>query len=106
MEKFVERENITHYVDQLKTETDPIRRTTLQRLLAEEKAKQASHGKGSLPADLLVESSPKPDYSGRMVPFVYRCPVTGFNAQVSSLPTAANRDQIGCVAQDQCHSAM
>ena len=52
MEKFVERENITHYVDQLKTETDPIRRTTLQRLLAEEKAKQASHGKGSLPADL------------------------------------------------------
>ena len=46
MEKFVERENIAHYVDQLKTENDPIRRTMLQRLLAEEKAKQASHLKG------------------------------------------------------------
>ena len=45
MEKFVERENIAHYVDQLKTEIDPIRRTMLQRLLAEEKAKQASHVK-------------------------------------------------------------
>ncbi len=45
MEKFVERRNIAHYVDQLSTETDPIKRTMLQRLLAEEKARQASHVK-------------------------------------------------------------
>jgi len=44
MEKFVERENIAHYADQLKTERDPVKRATLQRLLVEEKAKQASHG--------------------------------------------------------------
>ena len=43
MEKLIERQNIAHYVDQLITETDPVRRTMLQRLLAEEKAKQASH---------------------------------------------------------------
>jgi hypothetical protein len=44
MDKFIERQNIAHYIDHLKTETDPIKRATLQRLLAEEKAKQASHG--------------------------------------------------------------
>jgi hypothetical protein len=43
MDQFVERQNIAHYVEQLQTETDPIRRAMLQRLLAEEKAKQASH---------------------------------------------------------------
>jgi hypothetical protein len=45
MEKFIERQNIEHYVAQLKTETDPVKRTMLQRLLAEEKAKTASHSK-------------------------------------------------------------
>lgn len=44
MEKFIERQNIAQYVDQHKTEVDPIRRAMLQRLLAEERAKQASHG--------------------------------------------------------------
>ncbi len=43
MEDFVERLNIDHYVQQLKTETDPIKRTMLSRLLVEEEAKQASH---------------------------------------------------------------
>ena len=43
MEKFIERQNIAHYVDQLKTETDPTKRKILQTLLAEETAKQASH---------------------------------------------------------------
>ncbi len=43
MEKFIERQNITHYEDQLKTETDLIKQTMLERLLAEEKVKQASH---------------------------------------------------------------
>jgi hypothetical protein len=42
MEKFVERRNIAHYADQLKTETDPIKRSTLERLLAEEKIQLAS----------------------------------------------------------------
>jgi hypothetical protein len=45
MEKFIERQNITNYLDQLKTETDPTRRDMLQKLLAEESVKQASHTK-------------------------------------------------------------
>jgi len=45
MEDFVERQNIAHYVEQLKTEIDPIKRAMLQTLLAEEKAKLASFGK-------------------------------------------------------------
>jgi hypothetical protein len=37
---FIERQNIAHYIDQLKTETDPFQRDTLLKLLAEEEAKQ------------------------------------------------------------------
>jgi len=37
---FVERQNIAHYIDRLKTETDPVQRETLLKLLAEEEAKQ------------------------------------------------------------------
>jgi hypothetical protein len=43
MDQFVERQNIAHYVDQLKTEKDPTKQAMLARLLAEEEAKQASH---------------------------------------------------------------
>ncbi len=43
MDRFIERQNIAHYVEQLKTVTDPIKREMLQQLLAEEKAKQPSH---------------------------------------------------------------
>ncbi len=43
MDQFVERQNIAHYVNQLETEKDPAKRAMLERLLAEEKAKQASH---------------------------------------------------------------
>jgi hypothetical protein len=39
---FVERHNIAHYRNRLKTELDPFRRIILQDLLAEEEAKQAS----------------------------------------------------------------
>jgi hypothetical protein len=35
MDKFVERQNAAHYVELLKTETDPIKCTMLQKLLAE-----------------------------------------------------------------------
>jgi predicted phosphatase len=35
MDKFVERQNIAHYLELLKTETDPIKCTMLQKLLAE-----------------------------------------------------------------------
>ncbi|MGC2078180.1 MAG: hypothetical protein WA728_19525 [Xanthobacteraceae bacterium] len=45
MDRFIERQNIAHYVEQLKTETDPIKREMLQQLLAEGKAKQVSHAK-------------------------------------------------------------
>ena len=67
MEKFIERQNIVHYVDQLKAETDPTKRAMLLRLLAEEKAKQASHGtvkewaSGRPTENPLVEDTPKPD---------------------------------------------
>ncbi len=48
---FVERQNIAHYTNQLMTETDPIKRETLHKLLAEEITKQASDtAKSSRPA--------------------------------------------------------
>ena len=43
MGEFVQRHNIAHYVELLKTETDPAKREILQRLLAEERRKQFSH---------------------------------------------------------------
>jgi hypothetical protein len=43
MDQFVESQNIAHYVDRLETEKDQTKRAMLERLLAEEKAKQASH---------------------------------------------------------------
>jgi hypothetical protein len=43
MDQFVERQNIAHYVDRLETEKDQTKRAMLERLLAEEKAKQANH---------------------------------------------------------------
>ncbi len=43
MDRFVESQNIAHYMEQLKTETDPIKRVMIKRLLAEEKVKEASH---------------------------------------------------------------
>jgi rubrerythrin len=43
MDKFVERQNIAHYLEQLETEKDPTKRAMLERLLTEEKGKQASH---------------------------------------------------------------
>jgi len=52
MDQFVERQNIAQYVGQLKTEKDPIKRPRLERLLAKERAKQASYdnmGKQRLP---------------------------------------------------------
>ena len=33
---FVERQNVVHYVEQLKTETDPVKRNIVLKLLAEE----------------------------------------------------------------------
>jgi hypothetical protein len=42
IDTFIERQNITHYLDLLKSESDPAKRETLQKLLAEEKAKEAS----------------------------------------------------------------
>ncbi len=36
MKPFVERQNVVHYVEQLKTETDPDRRNVVLKLLAEE----------------------------------------------------------------------
>jgi hypothetical protein len=42
IDQFVQRQNIAHYAEQLKTEPDPIKRVTL----AEEKAREANHAKG------------------------------------------------------------
>jgi hypothetical protein len=43
IDQFVERQNIAHYAERLKTEPDLNKRTTLEQLLAEETAKRASH---------------------------------------------------------------
>ena len=40
MEAFVERQNVERYIDQLKTETDPVKRNVVLKLLAEEEVKQ------------------------------------------------------------------
>jgi hypothetical protein len=45
LEDFIERTNIVHFEDLLKTETEPVKRAVLLSLLADEKAKQASHVK-------------------------------------------------------------
>jgi hypothetical protein len=37
---FVERQNVVRYNDQLKTETDPVKRDVLLKLLTEEETKQ------------------------------------------------------------------
>jgi predicted phosphatase len=43
MDNFIERQNIAHYLEQLKIVTYPIKREMLQQLLVEERAKQISH---------------------------------------------------------------
>ena len=43
MERFVERQNIAHFTTLLMIETDTAKRELLQRLLADEIVKQASH---------------------------------------------------------------
>jgi hypothetical protein len=45
MQDFIERQNIAHFKDLLKTETDPARRGVVLKLLAEEETKQSSHVK-------------------------------------------------------------
>jgi hypothetical protein len=40
MNAFVERQNVVHYIDQLKTETDPVKRNAVLKLLAEEDVKE------------------------------------------------------------------
>ena len=44
MKAFVERQNVVRYIDQLKTETDPVKRDSVLKLLAEEEAKQIKAG--------------------------------------------------------------
>ena len=46
MERISEERNIVIYLDQLKTETDPIKRDALQRLLIAEVDKKARHDTG------------------------------------------------------------
>lgn len=43
IEKFVEGQNVAHYLERLRTENDPTKREILQKLLAEEMIKQKSH---------------------------------------------------------------
>ena len=42
LKAFVERENIAHYLEQIKSEADPVKRKLLVQLLNEEKAKYVS----------------------------------------------------------------
>ncbi len=46
MERIVERRSIVIYLDQLKTETDPIKRDVLERLLIQEIDKRTRHDIG------------------------------------------------------------
>jgi hypothetical protein len=41
-DKFIVRQNIAHYTNQLITETEPAKRELLQKLLTEETVKQAA----------------------------------------------------------------
>ena len=43
LEKFIEDQNIARYADQLKIESDPLRRKLLLELMAREEAKRAKH---------------------------------------------------------------
>ena len=43
LEKFIEHQNILRYTDQLKIETDSVKRKLLLKLLVEEEAKQKNH---------------------------------------------------------------
>jgi hypothetical protein len=40
VKRFVERQNVIHYVEQLKIEPDPVKRSIVLKLLAEEETKQ------------------------------------------------------------------
>jgi hypothetical protein len=40
MKTFVERQNVVHYIDQLKAETDPVKRNVVLKLLADEEVKR------------------------------------------------------------------
>jgi hypothetical protein len=46
IEKFIARQNIAHFTSQLTTETDPVKRELLQKLLTEEMVKQAQAESG------------------------------------------------------------
>jgi len=52
MQNFVENHNIQKFGDQLKVETDPVKRATLVKLLAEEEAKHTQ---------TLASSKPSPE---------------------------------------------
>ena len=43
LEDFIERQNIARFADQLKTESDPIKRKILLDLLAREESQRADH---------------------------------------------------------------
>jgi len=43
LEKFVEDRNIARYADQLKIESDPLKRKLLLELMSKEEAKRANH---------------------------------------------------------------
>jgi hypothetical protein len=47
MENFIARQNVAHYLDQLRIETDPIKRAMLEKLLAEEKDRLATESRAS-----------------------------------------------------------
>jgi hypothetical protein len=47
IERFVEGQNIAHYLECLKIENDPIKREVLQKLLAEARAKLTTLGLGT-----------------------------------------------------------
>ena len=55
MPRFIFEANIAHYKERLSQETDPIKKETLRRLLAEEEAKLADFNTSSHPSQRAAE---------------------------------------------------
>ena len=54
---FIERQNVAHYIDQLKAEAHAVKRDTLLKLLAEGKSQADQSRNGSRPARALSRSA-------------------------------------------------
>jgi hypothetical protein len=77
MGEFIQRHNIAHYLELLKTKTDPAKRKILKSLLAEERRLDEREGVEK-PNLIFINKTVWPDrYQFTMAVFLCRCPNTG-----------------------------